>query len=166
MFDEHNMYLKSCNYCIAFVGSQYIEYLKSCCKSYCNLLSAHISSYQSFLNILSEFPMYFWTPIDLTRMLLTYFIFRALKIWNDPGTSWMGFSQPFVKFRYKKDIFILSALSDTQTNTSSLIEIVNSLEIVNSRYQEQFSNVLFLPSSQEANELVLLLPCHTPGTLD
>ena len=36
-----------------------------------------------------------------------------------------------------KDIFILSALSDTQTNTSSLIEIVNSLEIVNSRYQEQ-----------------------------
>ena len=43
----------------------------------------------------------------------------------------MGFSQPFVKFRYKKDIFILSALSDTQTNTSSLIEIVNS------RYQEQ-----------------------------
>ena len=49
----------------------------------------------------------------------------------------MGFSQPFGKFRYKKDIFILSALSDTQTNTSSLIEIVNSLEIVNSRYQEQ-----------------------------
>ena len=33
MFDAHNMYLKSCNYCIAFVGSQYIVYLKSC--NYC-----------------------------------------------------------------------------------------------------------------------------------